>query len=616
MNDLLDRQFEDAIRGALTDDARRAPHAPRWWGPIAAMTPPPRVRWVAVAASVLVIAVVGAVAALATRTDDTPTINGTPSTTTFREPAIVDQWVPSPAPTITARSGFVSVSTGTGWFVWGGWSREGDTDPEASMDDGAYFDGSTGEWKTLPDAPIANEFQAAYGLWTGSEVIVVVAGSEPLITAFDPATFRWRAIPVPDEMRSEWPRTDGRYARGWHRFIAGKLVMYFPTSSDGGPALLVFDPSNGQWTTGAAPPTTNDDLVLGLAASSDELFVLGAGQRNSDSACLGSTPLHTYDLATDTWASRDIPHGNWQPAVVAWTGDSLLLAGGRDCGSEEAVRTSAILDPELQTWTDVADVTDDLPYVITEPVVTGPRVVAVGESGRPASYSVELRAWWSGPALWPDRTIGDLSIAVIGDRLVTWSASPWESEDGVWSCCQPNPAAFALQLPDASRVTGPPATVSTATTVTLVESGICIDGSYILQEGDTPHDLAVKFDLSVEALAFANVGTPGYDAFIVGTRVLIPTAGPGCQMAPNGDGAAIVVTMPPDSTDAQIALVRAVLDDLGAPIDATRTEFRAGGDAAVFFVFADPAADPTTLYSIAEELRHLPGVAGVTRPMN
>lgn len=160
------------------------------------------------------------------------------------------------------------------------------------------------------------------------------------------------------------------------------------------------------------------------------------------------------------------------------------------------------------------------------------------------------------------------------------------------------------------------ATASTATTVTLVESGSCIDGSYILQDGDTPAGLAVKFDLSVEALDFANVHTPGYDDFIVGTRVLIPTAGAGCQPAPIGDGAAIVVTMPPDSTDAQIALVRAVLDDLGAPIDATRTEFWANGDAAVFFVFADPAADPTTIYDIAEELRHLPGVSGVARPMN
>lgn len=145
-------------------------------------------------------------------------------------------------------------------------------------------------------------------------------------------------------------------------------------------------------------------------------------------------------------------------------------------------------------------------------------------------------------------------------------------------------------------------TASTATTVTVVESGVCLDGAYIVQDGDTPAALAVKFDIPVEALDFANIGTPGYDSFVVGTRLVIPAAGASCLGSSIGDGAAIVIYMPPESTDAQIALVRAVIDDLGAPIDSSRTEFLPGGDAAVFLLYADAATDPTAIYGIAEEL--------------
>ena len=468
MNELLDHDFEASIRAALAHDAERAPRAPQWEGPrVSAPTTRSSLRWVTVAASVIVVAAVGAVAFLVTRSDDPATIDGAPTPeTTVAAPSTDPQWSPMAAPSIEPRSGYVSVPTDNGWFVWGGWTgsiAEGD---DQSLNDGAYYDGATGEWTTLPAAPITNGFQAAYGVWTGTEVIVVVAYGEPQLAAFDPATFTWREIPVSDDLRAAWPQGDGHFARGWHRFAGGKLVMFFPNSSSGAPALLLLDPATGDWAMGATPPITSDDGTSGVAASSGQLFVAGMGQRGSDGVCSGdSTPLFIYDVATDTWNTSLLPHGNWQPAVVAWTGSGLLAGGGLICGSQTVMRTASLFDPATSTWTDVSDMTDDLWYSLVEPVVSDGRVIVAGESGRPSVYYPELDAWWSGPALFPGRPFGDLHLAAPDGRVMTWSASPLEpQDDGSFSCCTPDPAARALVLPAIPPEASPTPTTPAAST--------------------------------------------------------------------------------------------------------------------------------------------------------
>jgi LysM repeat protein len=50
----------------------------------------------------------------------------------------------------------------------------------------------------------------------------------------------------------------------------------------------------------------------------------------------------------------------------------------------------------------------------------------------------------------------------------------------------------------------------------------CLVGIYVLQSGDTPLNVAKNFDVTLDALNFANRSTSGYGSFIVGTRVRIP----------------------------------------------------------------------------------------------
>ena len=50
----------------------------------------------------------------------------------------------------------------------------------------------------------------------------------------------------------------------------------------------------------------------------------------------------------------------------------------------------------------------------------------------------------------------------------------------------------------------------------------CSQGTYTLVDGDYPGKVASKFDVTVDALAAANAGTPGYGAFYVGLEIIIP----------------------------------------------------------------------------------------------
>ena len=61
------------------------------------------------------------------------------------------------------------------------------------------------------------------------------------------------------------------------------------------------------------------------------------------------------------------------------------------------------------------------------------------------------------------------------------------------------------------------------TTTTVAGGGDnCAEGSYTIVEGDIPSTVAEKFDVTVAQLDAANVNTPGYKYFVVGTDIVIP----------------------------------------------------------------------------------------------
>ena len=67
------------------------------------------------------------------------------------------------------------------------------------------------------------------------------------------------------------------------------------------------------------------------------------------------------------------------------------------------------------------------------------------------------------------------------------------------------------------------ATTTTANASTPTNSaGPCVEGTYTIQKGDIPINVAKNFDLTVDQLNAANASTKGYKSFAVGLKIIIP----------------------------------------------------------------------------------------------
>jgi LysM repeat protein len=69
----------------------------------------------------------------------------------------------------------------------------------------------------------------------------------------------------------------------------------------------------------------------------------------------------------------------------------------------------------------------------------------------------------------------------------------------------------------------PPGAISAAALTAAAANEDGSVGSYTIEEGDTARiNVAVKFDVTVEALDAANAGTSGYGGFYPGLKIVIP----------------------------------------------------------------------------------------------
>jgi LysM repeat protein len=65
-------------------------------------------------------------------------------------------------------------------------------------------------------------------------------------------------------------------------------------------------------------------------------------------------------------------------------------------------------------------------------------------------------------------------------------------------------------------------TSTTAASTPTNSAGPCVEGTYTIQKGDIPINVAKNFDLTVDQLNAANANTKGYKAFPVGLKIIIP----------------------------------------------------------------------------------------------
>jgi hypothetical protein len=238
---------------------------------------------------------------------------------------------------IEARAEHVAVWTGTESIVWGGQLSEG-----VWVTDGAAYDPSTGQWRTIAPSPLPPDRYAA--VWTGSEM-VVVGGGEATVTgaAYDPATDSWRMITPPPVAlvryqlvwSGQWVLAVGGERTGEAAHQQFRALAYNPVTDAwldmGGQAIgsnevavavadgqLVvwsnrgddtwrFDLATGAWSSGAPPPATCEgaDRAVGIPGA-----VIGM---------ICGVP-YRYDLATDAWTELDWPDDLW---IVA--GDHVFV---------------------------------------------------------------------------------------------------------------------------------------------------------------------------------------------------------------------------------------------------------------------------------------------------
>ncbi|MGV3660278.1 MAG: Kelch repeat-containing protein [Prosthecobacter sp.] len=282
----------------------------------------------------------------------------------------------SPAP----RFGHTSVWTGTEMIVWGGAaSTMAVPGLDATFNDGARFNPSTGVWTPLPAANAPSGRYGHTAVWTGTEMIVwggqrYDTGTPMVVTLntgarFNPLTNTWTALPTlfgpsarsrhvalwtgsPMNQMIIWgglsdgmsmaTNTGARYDVGSDTWVnlsttsapmeaadyvglwTGSEMLLFSTNSPGGR----YNPTSNSWSTMAVQPPT---FAVGGAATlyavwaGGEALVLMADEGGEDHGFASYSPVADY---WQVLATAGIPGDDGLSKVqTLWTGSEMIIVG-------------------------------------------------------------------------------------------------------------------------------------------------------------------------------------------------------------------------------------------------------------------------------------------------
>lgn len=288
------------------------------------------------------------------------------------------------------RSMHSAVWTGSELVVWGGLSevccRSNGPWP---LDDGGRYDPATDRWVATSrgTAPLARSEHSA--VWTGMEMIVWGgrgSGNGHLGdgTRYEPATDQWTALATLDaptprsehvalwtgsrmlvwggENASTWPALGGSYdpvADAWTSVPAHDMGWGLASAAWSGDEMLVWQggggaryaPASGEWSDMATTALAGSGPAL-LAWSGDALLVVSE-------SCCGAPVGARYTPTTDSWqamAMANAPSGRGDLQPV-WTGDRMLFWGGGIVafgGFLQARGDGGLYDPVADAWQPVA----------------------------------------------------------------------------------------------------------------------------------------------------------------------------------------------------------------------------------------------------------------------
>ena len=307
-------------------------------------------------------------------------------------------WRPmAPAP-LSPRWGAVTAWTGRSLLIWGGYTATSGPPGEAEpVRDGAIYDPARDRWTRLPDAPLALPMDGVAAVWSDGRFLVCASH---LCQVWSEADDTWReAPPPPDEMpvaqayavpagtdQIVFPsHRAGRLGRNylaalvlhldslrWERLplstnqehamwidavpLAGCRVMFvygevygYPSANGLSTRADVLDVCQRRWSRA---PDAPDRVYVQLIPWARGAIGWGG---TSTGKYPGSVEVGVvYDDPAATW--RRIPKSplGTREAPGAWTGDGLLVWGGRTAtyppGSGADHIDGALYDPDSDGW--------------------------------------------------------------------------------------------------------------------------------------------------------------------------------------------------------------------------------------------------------------------------
>lgn len=280
--------------------------------------------------------------------------------TTFADGAVYDpltnRWRKIHASPLSPREGQVAVWTGSEMVVWGGF-RAADTLAPTSLGDGAAYSPTSDSWRALPTGPLSPR-GVAFGVWTGTEVIVLggVSGSGTSYAdgaAFNPRSQKWRAVPQPSPVAGhllKWRTVV--YANdlllAWSGWSAERQTGPGAYSPAGGEDLFAYSPARASWRI--IPPLPAAPAVVEEAVVANSLVIV----RGLPFACVGFCPfmpeaMASYDPAAMVWSR--LPPNPWQSAnLTVWTGAALFAFDDGFMSSEASPGDAIAYDPTNHEW--------------------------------------------------------------------------------------------------------------------------------------------------------------------------------------------------------------------------------------------------------------------------
>jgi hypothetical protein len=389
-------------------------------------------------------------------------------------------------------------------LVWGGHAPGNDAD---HLLDGAIYDPASGEWTTIPAAPLPNP-AVYYATLTDDRLAVVGTASTPggaqegptLAAVYDVAQGTWHEVPALESLTLERLGDD-------HAVWDGETLVVLRLAGDtDAPVVYRWRLGDAEWEIGATPPF-GTRAFAGLGFDGTQLAVWGGStterppedSTERDPGALDDGAI--YDVGDDSW--QELPDSPLSPRIVAavvWSDGRLLVGGGtdalvdpmRDDNPSSTLPDLAAYDPATESW----ETLDGLlgggigsAAHFNWDVIIPPSSFLVAppwptDDDSPRSFLGE--AGWESAPKWDLHRLGDDLVATDADALVI---------DG--------PGAFAVQVrADANRWHPPteaPFAVREAPTVVATGDQVLVVGGLSAETGyptPPPPEDAWVFDLS------------------------------------------------------------------------------------------------------------------------